>query len=67
MGAYKKTNKVPQSILDEIIDETFKKVNNNKDFDSELILELQKLNSEGNIFVGVEISDFLVNFRVCGG
>jgi len=42
-------SKAPQSILDEIMDQTFHKLEDNKDFDSELILKLQKLTFEGNL------------------
>lgn len=49
MGEKEETNKAPQSILEEILDETFRKLEANEDFDSKLILELQKLSSEGNI------------------
>lgn len=49
MGENRKENKAPQSILEEIMDETFQRLEANEDFDSKLILELQKLSSEGNI------------------
>ncbi len=41
-------NNVPKSILDEILDETFQKLENGENFDSELLLELRKLASEGS-------------------
>ncbi|BDZ68752.1 hypothetical protein [Methanobacterium ferruginis] len=41
--------RAPQFILEEILDETFRRLEANKDFDSKLILELQKLTSEDNI------------------
>jgi hypothetical protein len=49
MGKKEEVNKVPQSILEEIMDETFQKLEDNENFDSNLILELQKLTSEGNL------------------
>lgn len=49
MGENEEMNKAPQSILEEILDETFRRLEANEDFDSKLILELQKLSSEGNI------------------
>lgn len=41
--------RAPQFILEEILDETFRRLEANEDFDSKLILELQKLTSEDNI------------------
>lgn len=49
MRENEKRAKAPQSILEEILDETFRRLEANEDFDSKLILELQKLSSEGNI------------------
>lgn len=49
MRENEKRAKAPQSILEEILDETFRRLEDNEDFDSKLILELQKLSSEGNI------------------
>ncbi|MGI6481950.1 MAG: hypothetical protein ACOX08_01570 [Methanobacterium sp.] len=39
----------PQSILDEILDKTFHKLEDNKDFNSELLLELRKLASDESL------------------
>jgi hypothetical protein len=41
--------RAPQSILEEILDETFRRLEANEDFDFTLILELQKLTSGDNI------------------
>lgn len=41
--------KTPQSILGQILNETFLKLEANEDFDSDLILELQKLTSESDV------------------
>ena len=49
MGENRKMSKAPQSILDEIMDKTFHKLEDNKDFNSELILKLQKLTLECNL------------------
>lgn len=49
MGENEETSKAPTSILDQIIDETFQKLRNREDFDSEILLELRKLASEGSL------------------
>ncbi|HHY00177.1 MAG TPA: hypothetical protein GX531_02205 [Methanothermobacter sp.] len=49
MGENEETSKAPTSILDQIIDETFQKLRNREDFDSEILLELHKLASEGSL------------------
>ncbi|WP_292613417.1 hypothetical protein [Methanobacterium sp. BAmetb5] len=38
----------PQSILEEILDETFEKLSENQDFDPELILKLEKIMNNGS-------------------
>jgi hypothetical protein len=49
MGEKEEISKAPTSILDQILDETFQKLENSEDFDSELLLELRKLASEGSL------------------
>lgn len=49
MGETEKNSKAPTSILDQILDETFQKLENREDFDSELLLELRKLASERSL------------------
>ncbi|MDI9436385.1 MAG: hypothetical protein QM396_10355 [Euryarchaeota archaeon] len=49
MGENEETSKAPTSILDQILDETFQKLRNREDFDSEILLELRRLASEGSL------------------
>lgn len=49
MEKNKENSKAPTSILDQILDETFQKLESREDFDSELLLELRKLASEGSL------------------
>jgi len=49
MGEKEEISKASTSILDQILDETFQKLENSEDFDSELLLELRKLASEGSL------------------
>ena len=49
MGENEEISKAPTSILDQILDETFQKLENTEDFDSELLLELRKLASERSL------------------
>lgn len=49
MGESEDISKAPTSILDQILDETFQKLRNKEDFDSELILKLRKLASNGSL------------------
>ena len=49
MGENKEISKAPTSLLDQILDETFQKLENREDFDPELLLELLKLASEGSL------------------
>lgn len=44
-----KINKTPQSILDEILNETYQKLEDDENFDSELILKLKKVKLPGNV------------------
>ncbi len=48
MGENDEISKAPTSILDQILDETFQKLKNIEDFNSELIFELKKINLPGN-------------------
>lgn len=47
MGEKDRISKAPTSILDQILDETFQKLENIEDFDSELISELKKVKLPG--------------------
>ena len=49
MGEKEEINNVPKSILEEILEYTFQKLEDNNDFDSKLILKLKKLASEDSI------------------
>lgn len=49
MGEKEEINNVPQSILEEILEYTFQKLEDSNDFDSKLIFKLQKLASEDSI------------------
>jgi len=49
MGENKEKTKASQSILDEIMSETFQKLDDNEDFDSEIVLELRNLFSEDSM------------------
>jgi hypothetical protein len=48
LGENDEISKAPASILDQILDETFQKLENIEDFDSELISELKKVKLPGN-------------------
>ena len=48
MGENEDIFKAPTSILDQILDETFQKLQNKEDFDSEFISELKKVQLPGN-------------------
>lgn len=48
MGENEKNSKAPTSILDQILDETYQKMENIEDFDSELISKLKKVQLPGN-------------------
>lgn len=47
MGEKEEINKAPTAIMDQILDETFQKLDEKEDFDSEILLELRKNRSEG--------------------
>lgn len=48
MGEKEKLNKAPQSILDKILHETFQKLDDNDNFDFELMSELKRVKLPGN-------------------
>jgi hypothetical protein len=48
MGENEEMTKVPRSILEEIMEKTFQKLDDKEDFDNELIFELRKLALEGS-------------------
>lgn len=49
MGDNEEISKAPTSILDQILDETFQKLEKGENFDSELLLDLRKLGSDGSL------------------
>jgi hypothetical protein len=48
MGENEGIYKAPTSTLEQILDKTFKKLDTGEDFNSELLLELRKLASDGS-------------------
>lgn len=51
--------KAPQSILEEILDETFQKLEENEDFDFRLIIKLKNVDLPGNASTEQELISIL--------
>lgn len=49
MGEKEENSKAPTSILDQILDKTFQKLEKSEDFDSEILIEIRKLAADGSL------------------
>ena len=59
MGEKEKLNKTPQSILDKILHETFLKLDDNENFETELLSKLKKVKLPGNTSTEQELTSIL--------
>lgn len=59
MGEKEKLNKAPQSILDKILHETFQKLDDDKNFETELLSKIKKVKLPGNTSTEQKLTSIL--------